>query len=137
MHLRHSIIIGLTTILSGLIPISFNKKEISYIIYGNDIASSNMIKEELISFYKEHCYSSLFVDIDKKINMQINKMEYDVTYKDYTIIINSGDKIKMVGYLYKSCPPFINHKYYFNASTYSMPEAISSKVSTSTQSEYI
>lgn len=122
--------------LAGFIPISFKNKNITYTIYSYNIASANTIKEELILFYKEYCYSSLFVEIDKKIAENIGKFTYKATYHNKEIVIkHKEDKIKMTGYLYKIIPSSIEYEYYFNASTYSMPEAISNNVATSTQSE--
>ena len=66
----------------------------------------------------------------------IGKFTYKATYHNKEIVIkHKEDKIKMTGYLYKIIPSSIEYEYYFNASTYSMPEAISNNVATSTQSE--
>lgn len=139
MKYKYSIIIGLTSILSGFIPLSISKnKEITYTIYSPSIVKANTIKEELIVFYKEYCYSSLFDDIDKKISENIDKFDYKVTYNDYHLDIYLDNyKIKMTGYLYKNSLLEINFKSYFTSSTNSIPLATSINVETSALSDQI
>ena len=120
----------------GFIPISVNHKDITYTIYSSDIVNATHAKEELIEFYKNHCYSSLFINIDKKIKNNLNKLDLNVTYDDHNFnIYTDGNKIKMIGYLYQSSPSSIEYKYYFKSVTYSMPLATSISVATSTQFE--
>lgn len=121
----------------GFIPISFNHKEnITYTIYSSNIANATKAKEELIEFYKDYCYSSLFINIDKKIKKHLDKLDLHVTYDNHNFnIYTDGNKIKMIGYLYQSSPSSIEYKYYFKSVTYSMPLATSISVATSTQFE--
>lgn len=120
--------------LLGFIPISIkHKEEITYTIYSSNIVEAQKAKEELIEFYKNYCYSSLFINIDKKIKNNINKLNLNVSYIDHNInIYMSDNKIKMIGYLYQSSPSSIEYKYYFKSVTYSMPLATSINVATST-----
>ena len=140
MKLKYSIIFSLTSILAGFIPLSFNKNNdnISYTIYSKNIVKANKIKEELIVFYKEHCYSSLLLDIDKKIIENIEKFPYRCEYIDQELkIYDSINKIKMTGYLYQTTPSFIDFRYYFSSWINSMPEATSTNVETFTESDQI
>ena len=135
MKYKYSILAGIGSLILGFIPISVNQKDtISYTIYSSNIVKANNAKEELIEFYKNYCYSSLFINIDNKIKDNIDKLDLNVTYKDYNFeIFVDEKKIKMTGYLYQTSPSSINFKYYFTSSTYSMPLATSIKVATSTQ----
>lgn len=135
MKLKNSIIISLLTMFLGFIPMYQKDNDIWYEINAESISIANKIKEEMIMFYKEHCYSSLFDCIDEKINNNIKKLNYNCYYNDYVLKIDEGDKIKMTGYLYKSTPSSIKYKYYFSASMYSMPEATSINVATLSLSE--
>ena len=140
MKFKYSILIGMTTLLSGFIPLSFSQKnDIKYTIYSQSIVNANKIKEELMVFYKQYCYSFSFNDIDKKIVQNIDNFQYDVTYDNYNIIVNysSDNKIKMTGYLFKNTPSFIDFKYYFSMIAVSMPEAISTSVATLSVSDQI
>lgn len=134
MKYKYSILAGLTSLLLGFIPISIkHKEEITYTIYSSNIVEAQKAKEELIEFYKNYCYSSLFINIDKKIKNNINKLNLNVSYIDHNInIYMSDNKIKMIGYLYQSSPSSIKYKYYFKSVTYSMPLATSINVATST-----
>ena len=134
MKYKYSILAGLTSLLLGFIPISIkHKEEITYTIYSSNIVEAQKAKEELIEFYKNYCYSSLFINIDKKIKNNINKLNLNVSYIDHNInIYMSDNKIKMIGYLYQSSPSSIEYKYYFKSVTYSMPLATSINVATST-----
>ena len=86
MKYKYSIIIGLASLLSGFIPLSINKKEdISYTIYAPNVVKANKIKEELIVFYKQYCYSSLFDDINKKIEKNIYLFPYECIYENNKI----------------------------------------------------
>ena len=97
-----------------------------------------LIKEELIDFYKQNCFSSSFNKIEEKINSYINEFKYESSYIDGCINIHyNQEKIKMMGYLYKTTPSFINFKYYFTGTTNSIPEATSIKVETLTVSDQI
>ena len=118
----------------GFIPISFNNKDnITYTIYSSNIVNATHAKEELIEFYKNYCYSSLFVNIDKKIKNNINKLDLNVTYDNcHFTIYTDEEKIKMTGHLYQSVPSSIDFKYYFKSVTYSIPLATSINVATST-----
>ena len=134
MKYKYSILAGLTSLLLGFIPISIKHKEdITYTIYSSNIVEAQKAKEELIEFYKNYCYSSLFINIDKKIKNNINKLNLNVSYIDHNInIYMSDNKIKMIGYLYQSSPSSIEYKYYFKSVTYSMPLATTINVATST-----
>ena len=134
MKYKYSILAGLTSLLLGFIPISIKHKEdITYTIYSSNIVEAQKAKEELIEFYKNYCYSSLFINIDKKIKNNINKLNLNVSYIDHNInIYMSDNKIKMIGYLYQSSPSSIEYKYYFKSVTYSIPLATSINVATST-----
>ena len=134
MKYKYSILAGLTSLLLGFIPISIKHKEdITYTIYSSNIVEAQKAKEELIEFYKNYCYSSLFINIDKKIKNNINKLNLNVSYIEHNInIYMSDNKIKMIGYLYQSSPSSIEYKYYFKSVTYSMPLATSINVATST-----
>ena len=77
MKYKYSIIAGLSTMLLGFIPLSFKEKEeISYVIYANDIVQANDIKNQLVNFYKENCFSSEFNQIDKKLSENIDNFCY-------------------------------------------------------------
>ena len=77
MKYKYSIIAGLSTMLLGFIPLSFKEKEeISYVIYANDIVQANDIKNQLVNFYKENCFSSEFNQIDKKLSKNIDNFCY-------------------------------------------------------------
>ena len=106
MKYKYSILAGLTSLLLGFIPISIKHKEdITYTIYSSNIVEAQKAKEELIEFYKNYCYSSLFINIDKKIKNNINKLILNVSYIDHNInIYMSDNKIKMIGYLYQISP---------------------------------
>ena len=134
MKYKYSILAGLSSLILGFIPISFNHNQnITYTIYSSNIVEASVAKEELIEFYKDYCYSSLFINIDKKIKSNINKLNLNATYEDYNIsIYTDGSKIKMIGHLYQSSPSSIEYKYYFKSVTYSMPLATSINVATST-----
>ena len=138
MKYKYSILIGLSSLILGFIPISFNHNQnITYTIYSSNIVEASVAKEELIEFYKDYCYSSLFINIDNKIKSNINKLALDVTYENHNFnIYTSGNKIKMIGYLYQSSPSSIEYKYYFKSLTYSIPLPISINVATSTELEY-
>jgi hypothetical protein len=135
MKLKNSILVSIFSMMVGFIPLANKTNDIKYVIYADSLSVANNIKEELIVFYKEHCYSSLFDSIDKKLDETISSFHYESVYEGNTIYINNGDKIKMVGYLYQSNPPSFKFKYYFSASTYSIPEAISTSVATLSLSE--
>jgi hypothetical protein len=135
MKLKNSILVSIFSMMVGFIPLANKTNDIKYVIYADSLSVANNIKEELIVFYKEHCYSSLFDSIDKKLDETISSFHYESVYEGNTIYINYGDKIKMVGYLYQSNPPSFKFKYYFSASTYSIPEAISTSVATLSLSE--
>ena len=135
MKLKNSILVSIFSMLVGFIPLANKTNDIKYVINADSLSVANNIKEELIVFYKEHCYSSLFDSIDKKLDETISSFHYESQYENNTIYINCGDKIKMVGYLYQSNPPSFKFKYYFSASTYSIPEAISTSVATLSLSE--
>lgn len=140
MKLKYSILVSLTSMLAGFIPLSFDKKvdNITYTIYSKNIAKANKIKEELISFYKERCYSSLLVEIDNKINKNIVLLPYRCEYVDHEIVIyDSSNKIKMTGYLYKSSPSYIDFKFYFSSWINSIPEATSTRVEILAESDQI
>ena len=80
MKYKYSILIGLSSLILGFIPISFNHTQnITYTIYSSNIVEASVAKEELIEFYKDYCYSSLFINIDNKIKSNINKLALDVT----------------------------------------------------------
>lgn len=135
MKLKNSILVSIFSMMVGFIPLANKTNDIKYVINADSLSIANNIKEELIVFYKEHCYSSLFDSIDKKLDETISSFHYESQYENNTIYINCGDKIKMVGYLYQSNPPTFKFKYYFSASTYSIPEAISTSVATLSLSE--
>lgn len=135
MKLKNSILVSIFSMMVGFIPLANKTNDIKYVINADSLSIANNIKEELIVFYKEHCYSSLFDSIDKKLDETISSFHYESQYESNTIYINCGDKIKMVGYLYQSNPPSFKFKYYFSASTYSIPEAISTSVATLSLSE--
>lgn len=135
MKLKNSILVSIFSMMVGFIPLANKTNDIKYVINADSLSIANNIKEELIVFYKEHCYSSLFDSIDKKLDQTISSFHYESQYENNTIYINCGDKIKMVGYLYQSNPPSFKFKYYFSASTYSIPEAISTSVATLSLSE--
>lgn len=135
MKLKNSILVSIFSMMVGFIPLANKTNDIKYVINADSLSIANNIKEELIVFYKEHCYSSLFDSIDKKLDETISSFRYESQYENNTIYINCGDKIKMVGYLYQSNPPSFKFKYYFSASTYSIPEAISTSVATLSLSE--
>ena len=135
MKLKNSILVSIFSMMVGFMPLANKTNDIKYVINADSLSIANNIKEELIVFYKEHCYSSLFDSIDKKLDETISSFHYESQYENNTIYINCGDKIKMVGYLYQSNPPSFKFKYYFSASTYSIPEAISTSVATLSLSE--
>lgn len=135
MKLKNSILVSIFSMMVGFIPLANKTNDIKYVINADSLSIANNIKEELIVFYKEHCYSSLFDSIDKKLDETISSFHYESQYENNTIYINCGDKVKMVGYLYQSNPPSFKFKYYFSASTYSIPEAISTSVATLSLSE--
>lgn len=137
MKLKYSILIGLTTLLSGFIPLNKKQDNLTYTIYANSLCEANNIKEELITFFKDCCYSSLFDEIDYKLTSNIEKFKYDSYYSKHNVVVDYGNKIKMTGYLYKTTPSFVKFKYYFSASTNSMPEATSISVATDSLSDQI
>ena len=122
----------------GMIPISIKKQEITYTIHSPSLSISAKIKEELIVFYKQYCYSSLFSSIDNKIKENIDNFKYDATYIDNNITITYiNENTKMVGSLYSVEPPSIIYKYYFTSVTNSIPEATSISEATSKQFDQI
>ena len=135
MKLKNTIVFSLLSMLVGFIPLYNKTYDIRFEIRANSISHANKIKEDLIMFYKEHCYSSLFDSIDSKIVNNLDNFNYTAVYDNYTICVKEGSKIKMTGYLYKTNPPSIKFKYYFSASINSMPEAISTSVATLSLSE--
>lgn len=118
---------------------SFKKNnDITYTIYASNIVKANHIKEELIVFYKQYCYSFSLFEIDKNIINNLDLLPYEAHYNKQNLIINSASKqIKMTGYLFTSNPSSIDFKYYFSMVAVSMPEAISTKVATSSLSDQI
>ncbi len=140
MKYKSSIIIGLTTLLTGFIPLSINKKQdITYTIYSQSIVKASQIKEELIVFYKQYCYSFSFANMDKKLAENIQYFPYSSRYEDgHVYIYDSIEKIKMTGYLFQSSPSSIRFKYYFSSiAATSIPEAISTRVATLSLSDQI
>lgn len=140
MKYKSSIIIGLTTLLTGFIPLSLNKKQdITYTIYSQSIVKASKIKEELIVFYKQYCYSFSFSNMDKKITENIHRFPYSCKYENYNVYIyDSVEKIKMTGYLFETSPSSIQFKYYLSSiAVDSMPEAISTRVATDSLSDQI
>lgn len=139
MKLKYSIIVSLSSLILGFIPFSFsNKNEITYTIYSDNIVLANKAKEELIVFYKQYCYSSLFDDIESKIYENIDKFDYNVSYDNHNFtVILKGNEIKMTGYLYKNSLFTINYKNYFTSVTYSIPLATSINVATDALSDQI
>lgn len=140
MKYKYSIILGLISILVGFIPLGYknNKDDITYTIYSNNIVKANQIKEELMVFYKEYCYSFSFASIDQKIVDNINLFKYTCEYINHNLVIYDNDlNIKMTGYLFKSNPSSIDFKYYFSITTRSIPEAISTNVATLSVSDQI
>lgn len=137
MKYKYSILAGIASLILGFIPVSIKQKDtITFTIYSSNIVKASNAKEELIEFYKNYCYSSLFINIDKKIKENIDKLDLNVTYDNYNFIIHTDEvKIKMTGYLYQTSPSSIDYKFYFTSSTYSMPLATSINVATSTQSD--
>lgn len=132
MKYKVSILIGLTSMLTGFIPLKASKKaDITYTIYSKDIISAYKIKEELIVFYKEYCYSFLYDSIDKKLKENIDLFYYNASYNNHEILIYDKQcKIKMTGYLYKHTPSVIDFKNYFTSLANSIPEATSINVAT-------
>lgn len=139
MKAKYSIIFGLLTSFVGFIPLSFsNNKQITYCIYADSIINANMIKNELLSFYKENCFSSSYEEINSKINLNFHMFNYEYTYIDNNIsIYYKTNQIKMKGYLYKETPSTINFKSYFTSVASSIPEATSINVATSALSDQI
>ena len=138
MKYKYSILAAMSSLILGFIPVSVKKDNITYTIYSSSIVKASNAKEELVEFYKNYCYSSLFINIDNKIKENIDKLSLNVCYNNHKFIIYTDDssKIKMMGYLYESSPSNINFKYYFNSPTYSMPLATSINVATSKQSDH-
>ena len=138
MKYKYSILAAMSSLVLGFIPINIKKDNITYTIYSSSIVNASKAKEELVEFYKNYCYSSLFINIDSKIKNNLDKLNINATYKDHTFTIYSDEStnIKMMGYLYQSSPSNISFKYYFNSLTYSMPLAISTNVATSIQSDH-
>ena len=57
MKYKYAILVGLSSLLSGFIPLSFTKpKDIVFTIYTTSLNKANLIKEELINFYKTWSY---------------------------------------------------------------------------------
>ncbi|MCI5745398.1 MAG: hypothetical protein MR270_03860 [Erysipelotrichaceae bacterium] len=141
MKYKTSIIIGMLSMLTGFIPMSFKKeKNITYEIYSCNIQQANLIKKELLVFYKKYCYSFSYSEIDKKISENIVYFPYDCSYENHVLTINEENaKIKMMGYLFYINPSSIDFKYYFStlSSTCSIPDAISINVATLTLSDQI
>ncbi len=140
MKFKYSIMIGLTSMLSGFIPLSFFKnKNITYTIYTTNIAQANQIKEELIVFYKQYCYSFSFSSIHQKLTENIDNFKYPCIYQDHHLdIYYSQRKIKMTGYLFLTNPSSIEFKYYFSSLfTSSIPLATSMSVATLSLSDQI
>lgn len=132
MKYKSSIIIGLISLLTGFIPLKSNfNYDITYTIYSDNIVEANKIKEELIVFYKQYCYSSLLVNINSKMEDCLHNFPYNANYKNHNVTIFSiSNKIKMTGYLYQNSPSFINFKNYFTSLANSIPEATSINVAT-------
>ena len=140
MKFKYSIILGLASILAGFIPLGYknNKYNITYTIYSNNIVKANQIKEELMVFYKEYCYSFSFISINEKIIDNIDDFKYKCVYNDHNLLIYDNSlEIKMTGYLFQSNPSSIDFKYYFSITTRSIPEAISTNVATLSVSDQI
>ena len=140
MKLKYSVIIGLSSLLTGFIPLSLKKdKNITYTIYTSNIARANQIKEELIVFYKQYCYSFSFKNIQDKIIENIQYFPYTCTYQNANLKITDGkEKIKMTGYLFYINPSSIDFKYYFSSLlTSSIPLATSINVATLSLSDQI
>lgn len=138
MKLKYSIIACLLTGVFGFIKPIIKNNQISYTIYASTINEANKAKEELISFYKEFCYSSLFDEINAKIVDNIDNLSLNCSYSNYHFdILTTSDKIKMTGYLYLNTQSKFNYRYYFTSSTYSIPLATSSKVATLALSDQI
>ena len=137
MKYKYAILIGMSSLLSGFIPLSFTKpKDIVFTIFTTSIPKATQIKEELINFYKGNCYDASYNQIDKKLTNNIKNFKYEATYYNNEVkIIEDECKIKMMGYLYQTTPSFIDFKYYFTGVTNSIPLATSIKVETLTQSE--
>ena len=137
MKYKYAILIGMSSLLSGFIPLSITKpKDIVFTIFTTSIPKATQIKEELINFYKSNCYDASYIQIDKKLTNNIKNFKYEATYYDNEVkIIEDECKIKMMGYLYQTTPSFIDFKYYFTGVTNSIPHATSIKVETLTQSE--
>ena len=137
MKYKYAILVGLSSLLSGFIPLSFTKpKDIVFTIYTTSLNKANLIKEELINFYKSNCFDVSYNQIDKKLSDNIQRFNYEASYYNNEIIIKDKiEKIKMTGYLYKTNPSFIDFKYYFTGVTNSMPLATSISVETLTQSD--
>ena len=77
MKYKYSILAGIGSLILGFIPISINQKdEITYTIYSSNIVKASNAKEELIEFYKNYCYSSLFINIDNKIKDNLHKLDF-------------------------------------------------------------
>ena len=132
MKYKYSILICLTSVLTGFIPLKTAKTyNITYTIYSQNLVSANKIKEELIVFYKQYCYSFLLSDINEKINQNIHLFPYQAEYQNHEILVfDTKQKIKMTGFLYKHSPSFIDFKNYFTSSANSIPDATSIKVET-------
>ena len=140
MKYKYSIIIGFTSMLAGFIPLSIknNNSDITYTIYAQSIVKANKIKEELIVFYKQYCYSFSFDSIDNKLVNNLNDFPYKTEYIDHNIsIYDESSQIKMTGYLFQATPSSINFKYYFSKTTVSIPDAISISVATVSLSDQI
>lgn len=140
MKYKYSIFLGLSSILAGFIPLGYrnNKNNITYTIYSQNIVVANQIKEELMVFYKEYCYSFSFTTIEKKIINNIYLFPYTCEYNNHSLKIYGDDtKIKMTGYLFQTSPSSIDFKYYFSITTRSIPEAISTNVATLSVSDHI
>ena len=91
MKLKNSILVSIFSMMVGFIPLANKTNDIKYVINADSLSIANNIKEELIVFYKEHCYSSLFDSIDKKLDETISSFHYESQYENNTIYINCGD----------------------------------------------
>ena len=138
MKYKYSILAAMSSLVLGFIPVSIKSDNITYTIYSSSVVHASKAKEELVEFYKNYCYSSLFINIDSKIKSNLDKLDINVIYKNhnFTIYSDESTNIKMTGYLYQSSPSNISLKYYFNSLTYSIPLAISTNVATSMQSDH-
>ena len=81
MKYKYAILIGMSSLLSGFIPLSITKpKDIVFTIFTTSIPKATQIKEELINFYKGNCYDASYNQIDKKLTNNIKNFKYEATY---------------------------------------------------------